>query len=246
SYVPSSTLTHTSATTVAASSTTALPVSVRRNVRRGVSRFRAHAVRPVKLFARELTSRFFLLAHWRGAEEGAPGTAAGRAARHSGPGGLLGGRRGRGPDAAAAEYDGRRPSVGRSPECGRQRWDLPALQAAGADRAGSLRLQAREPPPGGAVVLGPPVLWTLDPDPVPGPLRDGGVPAREPREDQVRCPGLARRGPVRDRERQDRLLGSGGGAPQVGLRADGVRLVATARGGPGPPPWKAAARRRPE
>src|SRR5262249_48858804 len=127
SYVPSSTLTHTSATTVAASSTTALPVSVRRNVRRGVSRFRAHAVRPVKLCARELTSRFFLLAHWRGAEEGAPGTAAGRAARHSGPGGLLGGRRGRGPDAAAAEYDGRRPSVERSPECERQRWDLPAL-----------------------------------------------------------------------------------------------------------------------
>ena len=38
--------TQASAATAIASSTTALPVSVRRNVRSGVCRFRAHAVRP--------------------------------------------------------------------------------------------------------------------------------------------------------------------------------------------------------
>ena len=40
--------THTSASTVAASRTAAPPVSVRRNERSGVSRLRAHAVRPEK------------------------------------------------------------------------------------------------------------------------------------------------------------------------------------------------------
>ena len=45
-YDDASTLTQTSAATVAPSSTTALPVSVRRNSRSGVSRFRPHAVRP--------------------------------------------------------------------------------------------------------------------------------------------------------------------------------------------------------
>ena len=38
--------TQASAATVAASRTAALPVSVRRNCRSGVCRFRAHAVRP--------------------------------------------------------------------------------------------------------------------------------------------------------------------------------------------------------
>ncbi len=45
-YEAASTFTQMSAATVAARSTAALPVSVRRNVRSGVSRFRAHAVRP--------------------------------------------------------------------------------------------------------------------------------------------------------------------------------------------------------
>jgi hypothetical protein len=40
--------TQTSATTAAASKNAALPVSVRRNSRSGVSRFRAQAVRPEK------------------------------------------------------------------------------------------------------------------------------------------------------------------------------------------------------
>ncbi len=46
SYDAESTFTHTSAATVAASRNAALPVSVRRKVRSGVSRLRAHAVRP--------------------------------------------------------------------------------------------------------------------------------------------------------------------------------------------------------
>ncbi len=46
SYDAASTLTQTSAATVAASRTAALPVSVRRKARSGVSRLRAHAVRP--------------------------------------------------------------------------------------------------------------------------------------------------------------------------------------------------------
>ncbi len=46
SYDPAATFAQTSATTVAASRIAALPVSVRRNWRSGVSRFRAHAVRP--------------------------------------------------------------------------------------------------------------------------------------------------------------------------------------------------------
>jgi hypothetical protein len=40
--------TQTSAATAMASSTAALPVSVRKNLRSGVCRFRAHAVRPEK------------------------------------------------------------------------------------------------------------------------------------------------------------------------------------------------------
>ncbi len=44
-YDVMSTFAQTSAATTPASSTAALPVSVRRNVRSGVSRFRAHAVR---------------------------------------------------------------------------------------------------------------------------------------------------------------------------------------------------------
>src|SRR5205085_697700 len=48
SYEDESILTQASATTVAASSTAALPVSVRRKLRSGVSRLRAHAVRPEK------------------------------------------------------------------------------------------------------------------------------------------------------------------------------------------------------
>src|SRR5919201_589803 len=47
SYECASTFTHASAASVAASRTTALPISVRRNSRSGVSRFRTHAVRPV-------------------------------------------------------------------------------------------------------------------------------------------------------------------------------------------------------
>jgi hypothetical protein len=47
SYEDSSTFAQTSAATVAASNTAAPPVSVRRNSRSGVSRLRAHAVRPV-------------------------------------------------------------------------------------------------------------------------------------------------------------------------------------------------------
>src|SRR2546421_8345703 len=46
SYELGSTLIHTSAARVAASKTAALAVSVRRNLRSGASRFRAHAVRP--------------------------------------------------------------------------------------------------------------------------------------------------------------------------------------------------------
>src|SRR5262245_39463015 len=45
-YEDESALTQTSATTAAASRTAALPVSVRRKLRSGVSRFRAQAVRP--------------------------------------------------------------------------------------------------------------------------------------------------------------------------------------------------------
>jgi hypothetical protein len=45
-YEEASALTHASAATVARSRTAALPVSVRRKLRSGVSRFRAHAVRP--------------------------------------------------------------------------------------------------------------------------------------------------------------------------------------------------------
>lgn len=41
-------LTQTSAATAMASSTAALPVSVRKNLRSGVCKFRAHAVRPEK------------------------------------------------------------------------------------------------------------------------------------------------------------------------------------------------------
>src|SRR5437773_2904325 len=48
SYEDESAFTHTSAATAAASRTAALPVSVRRKLRSGVSRFRAQAVRPVK------------------------------------------------------------------------------------------------------------------------------------------------------------------------------------------------------
>ena len=48
SYEPLSTFTHTSAATVAASSTAALPVSVARKSRIGRSRCRAQAVRPEK------------------------------------------------------------------------------------------------------------------------------------------------------------------------------------------------------
>src|SRR5215831_3268287 len=128
-------LTHTSATTVAASRTTALPVSVRRNVRRGVSRFLAQAVRPVKPFDRELTSRFFLLAHWRGGQEGTPCSAARRVAPRSGRSRVLVSRRGRGPYAPGAEDGRRRPSLERGPERERQRRDLPPLQAARAGRA---------------------------------------------------------------------------------------------------------------
>ena len=47
-YEDASTLTQTSAATAAPSSTAALPVSVRRNSRSGVSRFRPQAVRPEK------------------------------------------------------------------------------------------------------------------------------------------------------------------------------------------------------
>ena len=46
SYDDASTLTHTSAATVAKSRIAALPVSVRRKLRSGVSRLRAQAVRP--------------------------------------------------------------------------------------------------------------------------------------------------------------------------------------------------------
>src|SRR5439155_6138487 len=46
SYDEASMFTQTSAATAAASKTAALPVSVRRNSRSGVSRLRAHAVRP--------------------------------------------------------------------------------------------------------------------------------------------------------------------------------------------------------
>src|SRR6266542_6892068 len=52
SYEDESAFTHTSAATAAASRTAALPVSVRRKLRNGVSRFRAHAVRPEKGAAR--------------------------------------------------------------------------------------------------------------------------------------------------------------------------------------------------
>ncbi len=48
SYDAALTLIHASAATAAATSTAALPVSVRRNTRSGVSRLRAHAVRPAK------------------------------------------------------------------------------------------------------------------------------------------------------------------------------------------------------
>ena len=48
SYDDTLRLTHTSAATAAPSSTTALPVSVRKNTRSGVCRLRAHAVRPEK------------------------------------------------------------------------------------------------------------------------------------------------------------------------------------------------------
>ena len=51
-----------SAATVAARSTAALPVSVRRNRRSGVSRLRAHAVRPESpVCCPSLTARFWLL-----------------------------------------------------------------------------------------------------------------------------------------------------------------------------------------
>src|SRR5436305_5843356 len=48
SYEAESALTQTSAASVAASRMAALPVSVRRKLRSGVSRLRAHAVRPEK------------------------------------------------------------------------------------------------------------------------------------------------------------------------------------------------------
>src|SRR5438874_608995 len=47
SYEPTSTFAQTTAATAATSRTTALPVSVRRKPRSGVSRFRTQAVRPV-------------------------------------------------------------------------------------------------------------------------------------------------------------------------------------------------------
>src|SRR5438874_9648072 len=47
SYEAASTFAQTSAATAAASSTAALPVSVRRKLRSGVSRLRTQAVRPV-------------------------------------------------------------------------------------------------------------------------------------------------------------------------------------------------------
>src|SRR5256885_10661151 len=52
SYEDESAFTHTSAAIAAASRTAALPVSVRRKLRSGVSRFLAHAVRPEKGAAR--------------------------------------------------------------------------------------------------------------------------------------------------------------------------------------------------
>ncbi len=57
SYEDALTLTQTSAATVAPSRTAALPVCVRRKVRSGVSRFRAHAVRSEKGDAREALRR---------------------------------------------------------------------------------------------------------------------------------------------------------------------------------------------
>src|SRR2546423_15125645 len=55
-YEPSSTFAQRSATTAAARSTAALPVSVRRKVRSGVSRLRTHAVRPVNGVSRRVAS----------------------------------------------------------------------------------------------------------------------------------------------------------------------------------------------
>src|SRR6516225_4748265 len=108
-----------SAATVALSRTTALPVSVRRNVLSGVSRFRAHAVLPEKPVARvAFTNRFFLLAHWRCALEGAAGC---RAAGYGGRPRLLGLERRRRPHPAAAEDGGGRRSLEPGTECERQR-----------------------------------------------------------------------------------------------------------------------------
>src|SRR5215470_2099815 len=104
---------------VAPSRTTALPVSVRRNIRSGVSRFRAHAVLPEKPAARvALTNRFFLLAHWRCAWEGAAGC---RAAGFGGCPLVLGRHRRRCPHPAAAEDGGGRPPLEPGAERERQR-----------------------------------------------------------------------------------------------------------------------------
>src|SRR6185437_9360325 len=66
--------THTSAATVAASRKAALEVSVRRKFRSGVSRFRAHAVRPEKRPATVslMTSRFFLQSGYTGRDRWPP------------------------------------------------------------------------------------------------------------------------------------------------------------------------------
>src|SRR5712692_11415543 len=55
-YEPASTFTQTSAATAAARRTAALPVSVRRKLLSGVSRFRTQAVRPVNGVSRPAAS----------------------------------------------------------------------------------------------------------------------------------------------------------------------------------------------
>src|ERR687898_47931 len=75
--------TQTSAATAAASKTAAPPVSVRRNSRSGVSRLRAHAVRPVNVEARRVESPLLLVAlhHLRTTDVGRVRVATGVAQR---------------------------------------------------------------------------------------------------------------------------------------------------------------------